>query len=228
MSVTVDRVALLAAGRMGDFGLPVRRVDAVAGLEGWRPAGATAADPSLRQELLARAIVGAGTASAGVAVTWQLEKHAWFLAAGAIGGLLSCDAMAPLDEAWLYDGEHGWVEAVALPADGWVPADGAQLAARLEAHLTPLVEALSAFRARRALWRSVGDRLAQAALWCGEAFDERGPAWVLCGDALAAPSALRAPAGLELRDGRPFRRRTGCCLSHRCAGGATCEDCPLA
>jgi FhuF 2Fe-2S C-terminal domain len=165
---------------------------------------------------LRRTANAAGTSSLAVAATWQLEKHAWYVAYAA----LERGAIPPLHAARLHIGEHGWAEGIELPGDGWEVGDGVAIAAALEAHLAPLVDELSGYRPRRALWRSVGDRIAQAALWV--------PAIELAEEILAAPTAFHAPAGFELRDGEPFRRRTGCCLSHRCEGGTVCEDCPLA
>jgi hypothetical protein len=218
-----DPVAPLAVARAGGFGLGVRALPVPSDEDGWRPAGAVAEDLGV---LLPRAIAAAGPRAVGA--TWLLEKHAWFVAGAQLAALLVHGAMPPARALWVRCGASGWPEAVALPTAGWAPADGARIAAALEAHLVPLVEALAAHRARRPLWRSAGDRLGQAALWCGEAFGARGRAWALASDALAAPTALRAPAGFALRGGEPFRRRTGCCLSRRCPDGATCPDCPLA
>jgi ferric iron reductase protein FhuF len=135
-------------------------------------------------------------------------------------------ALPPLEDVSLRYCDSGWPDAIALPPDGWEPADSEALAERLDAHLAPLVDLLARHRPARALWRSAGDRLGQAALWCGEALGDRRAAWTLATDALAAPTRLRAPAGFDLADGTPFRRRTGCCLSYRCDGGAICADCP--
>jgi hypothetical protein len=227
VSVAVDLLAPLAAARANWFGLALRAAPVPAGEEGWRPAGAAAADPALLEALLARTAAGAGTRSPAVAATWHLEKHAWHVASAALAGVLVHGALPPLEGALLRDGEQGWAEAVALAPAGWAPAGGAALARALEAHLTPVVHACARHRPRRALWRSVGDRLGQAALWCGEAFGDRAAAWALGEEALAAPTALRAPAGFALVDGAPARRRTGCCLSHRRPGGPVCADCPL-
>jgi hypothetical protein len=195
---------------------------------GWHPAARAGDDAQLRAALLARAARAAGTSSPAVAATWHLEKHVWFVCVAALEGLVVHGAMPPLDALALRYGAEGWAEAAATPPDGWLPATGAELAERLEAHLSPLVEALAVHRPRRALWRSAGDRLGQAALWCGEAFGDRPATWALAADALEAPTALRACARFELREGEPYRRRTGCCLNHRRPEGATCADCRLA
>lgn len=217
-------IAPLAAARAGGFGLGVRATPAPAG---WREAGAAARGPGLLDSLLARIAGAAGTRSAAVAATWYLEKHAWHACGAALAGLLVHGAVPPLDRTFVHHAREGWVDAIAVPEDGWEQASPAVLAARLEAHLSPVVAALGGRRPARALWLCAGDRLAQAALWCGEALGCRADAWSLATEVLAAPTALQAPAGFALWEGEPFRRRRGCCLSHRCPSGATCADCPL-
>jgi hypothetical protein len=222
---TLDLITPLVAARRGGWGMPLHTLP-VSG-PGWYPGLRAAEDAELRTLLLARSSRAAGLASPAVAVTWHLEKHAWFMGAVAVAGLVVHGAMPPLERAAVRYGDAGWVEAVALPPDGWLAASGEELAARLEAHFRPLVEALAVHRPRRALWRSVGDRLGQAAQWCGEAFGDRDAAWGLAAEVLEAPGALRAHAGFELRDGEPYRRRAGCCLSHRTPPAITCVDCRL-
>jgi hypothetical protein len=224
MTVAANPVLAIAQAEALGYRLDVRTLP-VPQEPGWRPAHAAARDPLLMERLLARSAVVAGTRARAVAATWHLEKHAWFAAAAALGGLLSRGELPPLDTAWVRDGEAGWVEAVAIPVEGWSPGGGAELADALSAHLEPVVEALTRHRGRRALWRSVGDRLGQAALWAADAFDER--ALALAADALEAPTPLASPRSFEIVEGRPTRRRTGCCLSHRCDGAIVCADCVL-
>ena len=245
----VDLVAPIAAARAAGIGLGVRGMPVDASEPGWRAAGAVAADAVLRAELLARtaaaagiavpavdatsspaaartpSLAAAGTPSLAIAATWHLEKHAWLAAGAALAGVLLHGRLPPLERAWIRCGEYGWPEEIALPGEGWSRGDGADVARALEDHLAPLVDALVVHRARRPLWRSAGDRLGQAARWCAEAFAAPDGARALAEAAFAAPTALRAPAGFVLRDGLPDRRRTGCCLSHRCPGGPRCDDC---
>jgi hypothetical protein len=227
MTVAIDPIRPLAAARANGFALDIRPAPRPASEPGWRSAVATGRDGELLGALLARTAATAGTASRAVAATWHLEKHAWYVAAATLAAILEHDAMPPLDEALLRDAEQGWPEAIAVPRSGWVSADGAGLAEGLEAHLAPLVDALARHRPAKALWRSASDRLGQAALWCARAFQDRSGACALASQALAAPTALAAPAQFELINGTPARRRVGCCLSHRCPGGITCEDCGL-
>ena len=127
---------------------------------------------------------------------------------------LLCDGALPdLSTAQVRDGDSGWVEELAIDPRGWRAGASARDAAEaLDAHLEPVIAALSARRAARALWREASDRVGQAVLWCGEAFGRRREAWALGTLLLASPTRLRAHAEFELRDGVPFRRRGGCCL----------------
>jgi hypothetical protein len=218
-------VERIAAARANGFGLAL--VPGPATGPGWRDAHAWVHDPALRDDLVALAQATAGT-DRPVGVAWFFEKHAWHVASLVVAALLSERALPPLHRAQLLFGEYGWADAVAVPGDGWEPcATPADAAAALEAHLFPVVEGLRGLRAPRALWREAGDRLGQAVLWCGEAFGAREEAWALGTAMLEAPTRLRAPARFQLRDGEPFRPRTGCCLAHRAPGYPTCPDCPL-
>jgi len=210
-------VAPIAAARANGFGLGVHRAAEIAGDPGWQPAAV--ADPRLHPAL------ADDLPSPAVAATWQIEGHAWFVAATALAGVVAHSRMPPLDRALLRYGPEGRPEAIALPADGWRRARGADLATALAGHLAPLVNALSAHRRARPLWRSAGDRLGQAARWCGDAFGDNERAIAIATAALEAPTALRAEPGFSIEDGEPFRRRTGCCLAYRLPDTPRCADC---
>jgi hypothetical protein len=222
MTTLADRVSVIAQAEAHGYRLDIRPLPVPAG--DWRPAIEAAHDAQRMRDLLARTSRAAGSSSPAVAATWHLEKHAWFIAAAALAGILTQEAVPPLDDAWVRDADEGWIEAIALPLDGWRPCDCPQLAEALVSHLEPLVAALSRHRSRRALWRCVGDRLGQVALWAADAFDAR--AIPIAAQALAAGTPMAA-AGFEVVDGTVTRRRTGCCLSHRCADAITCDDCVL-
>jgi hypothetical protein len=205
---------------------------------GWVDLAAFGERPELVEQLMLRAGVAAGTPLAAVPATWIVEKAAWFAAAAAFTHLLQRGACAPVEEMRFLHGDAGWAERVAVPPfDGrGVGARGvgardvgaAAFAIRFEAAFAPVVEALGAHRARRALWFSVGDRIAQAAMWTGAALDRTPEAIELATAVLASPTMLHAPARFAWgADGTPSRRRVGCCLSYRCDDGARCADCPV-
>ena len=192
--------------------------------DGFLPADAIAHHRELRDHALAQALPHTG--SLAVAATWLVEKHAWYVAAAALGGVLVSGRVAPLRDAEVLIGDCGWVEGVALPAAGWRPGGAPELATALAAHLAPLVCALSEHRPPRPLWRSVSDRVGQAAVWCADAFGDADAALALATGVLAAPTPLKAPARWTVgEDGLPTRRRVGCCLSHRSPSALRCDDC---
>jgi hypothetical protein len=203
----LDRVAAL---RANGFGLAV--VTGPVEGPGWRDAH----DVAALHDLVDRTEAVLSPAPRAVAAAWHLEKHAWHAASLVVAALLLGRALPPLERAQVRDGTHGWTEAIAVPPHGWAGrATAVDAAEQLEAHLAPVVAALSA------------DRVGQAAVWCGEALGARAAAWAAGAGILAAHTRLRAHAGFHLRDGEPFRRRGGCCLSYRCADGELCPDCPL-
>ena len=218
----LDRIA---AARANGFGLAV--VEGPRSGAGWHHAHAIAHDPELRDALLDQAQGATDSDLHAVAVAWVLEKHAWHVASLVVAALLIDGSIPPLNRAQLMHGESGWADAIAVPAGPWRHGDAVDAARALDAHLAPVIAALAHRRAARALWREAGDRVGQAVLWCGEAFDARDRAWSIGAQILAAPTRLRAPARFEVRDGVPFRLRTGCCLAHRAPGGVTCADCLL-
>ena len=215
----------IVAARSGGFGLSV--CEGPLDGPGWRHGDAIATDAALREDLLDRARRAAGTDMTALAVAWIVEKHAWHVASIVVAALLLDGTLPPLRRVQLLYGESGWPDAIAVPASGWEHADAADAARALDDHLAPVIAALGSRRAPRALWREAGDRIGQAALWCGEAFGAREHAWSIGAQLLVAPTRLRAPGQFRLRDGEPFRLRSGCCLAHRAPGGAACADCRL-
>jgi hypothetical protein len=219
---TTSPLDRIATARANGFGLAV--VAGPAAGAGWRAAH----DVAPLDALVARTERALHPAPPAVAAAWHLEKHAWHAASLVLAALLVDGSLPPLGGAQVLDGPHGWTDAIAVRPGGWArgaaPVDAAEL---LEAHLAPVIGALAGRRAERALWREAADRVGQATLWCGEAFGRRADAWAAGAALLSAHTRLRAHAGFVLRDGEPFRRRGGCCLSYRCADGVLCDDCPL-
>jgi hypothetical protein len=217
-----DRVV---AARANGFGLAV--VAGPARGPEWFDAHALVHDAALRDERLALAHAESGSDLPAIGPAWLVESHAWAVGSLVVAALLADSSLPPLHLLQVLHGPRGLVDAVAVPPDGWRHADPTEAAVALDAHLGPLIDALRGRRAPRALWREASDRIGQAVLWCGEAFDAREEAWSIGAQILAAPTRLRAPARFELRDGAPFRLRTGCCLGHRTPGAAACSDCLL-
>lgn len=159
-----------------------------------------------------------------VGATWALEAHAWWLGAAVLGAHLLTGRIPPLRAIEVRIGAvSGTVEALALPAGGWREVTPAQLATQLAAHVAPLVCALSEHRPVNPLWRSASDRVAQAALWCADAFGTE--AIELATAVLAAPTPLHAPARFNASGDR---RRVGCCLTYLLPDQPRCANCCIA
>ncbi len=131
----------------------------------------------------------------------------------------------------------GWTEEVTLGDVASAPLDdraSRTLVRDVEKLAEPLVERvhLVCGRPRAALWRHVGDALADGVLWAGEALGERATAQAW-GDRVVAlaPARWRAQTGYRVwRHGDlelPGRVRTQCCLHYRTDAGTACFGCPL-
>jgi hypothetical protein len=221
---------------------------------GWLPARAATTAGATLDDLLARATSTTATGRADIGGTLLAEGYAWALAMRAVGTLLfgrRIPAMAP-DEVMLElaagdatvtgmafaGGAYGVAgderagdPALVILADE--DALLAQLHAELEAHLAPLLAAISLATGRplRALWRSAGDRLGGAFLWLGEVVGVRQRAWELGTRCMQAVGPLGVGAGFRVVEhagiAEPTRNRRSCCLIWRAEGQDTCFTCPL-
>jgi hypothetical protein len=130
--------------------------------------------------------------------------------------------------------DHADVTRLAPDRDALARELHAQLT---EAHLAPLVERAAALtgRARRALWRGAGDRVAQAFVLVGDALGQPAAGERLASGALApgAPLPNRPPVVVRAfprADGSDERvqLRDGCCLYYHVPdAGEHCLGCPL-
>lgn len=223
-SAALARTAPFLEPELGGYTLALPDTETVAG-DGWLDIASV--PPHVAEHLLQRGRIAANTSIDAVPATWIVEKAAWFLAAATLTQLLQVERFVTPSDMRLLHGDSGWAEAVATPPARHATHDRMQLAHRLELTLAPLVDAFVPHRSRRALWLSVSDRVAQAALFVGPALDRSVDAIEIVTDALALPTALRAPARFTWTDGVPQRRRVGCCLSYRCPDGGRCADCPV-
>ncbi len=222
--------------------------------DGWVPAGElTVAGPAL-DDLLARATATSATGRPDIGGTLLAEGYAWALAMRAVGTLLfgtRIPAMAAGEVRIELAAGDATITNVAFAGGAYgiagdaragdpalvVLADEdallAQLHEELQAHLRPLLEAISAGTGRplRALWRSAGDRLGGAFLWLGEIVGMRDRAWELGTRCMQAGGPLAVGAGFRLIEhagiAEPTRNRSSCCLIYRADGQDTCFTCPL-
>ena len=219
---------------------------------GWLPAPALHGDELVG--LLERATAATGTARIDIGATLLAESYAWGLAMRAVAVLLFGTRIPALSAGEIqleFAAGDATVTGVAFaggaygvagdprsgdPSLAILPDDAALLAclhAELEAHLAPVLSALSAASGRppRALWRSAGDRLGGAFLWLGELVGMRERAWDLGARCLQEDGPLAVGAGFRVLEhagiAEPTRNRRGCCLIYRAEGQTTCFTCPL-
>ena len=222
--------------------------------EGWLPAGELIEPGPALDGLITQATAATSTGRADIGGTLLAEGYAWALVMRAVGTLLFGEripAMAP-DEVWLeFAAGDATITNVALAGGAYgvdgdaragdpslvVLADEQALLLRLhdelEAHLEPLLEAISSATGRplRALWRSAGDRLGGAFLWLGEVVGMRERAWELGTLCMRSGGPLAVGAGFRVLEhagiAEPTRDRRSCCLIWRAEGQDTCFTCPL-
>jgi hypothetical protein len=160
-----------------------------------------------------------------IGACWDVEGIAWFLGALVAGSMLGSGVVlfASADSVWTRIGPDGLAEGLAVSSDA-VAAPACPAAARriLGELLAPLVDAGARAQAR-VLWWHAGDRIADAVLWCGEAFGRPRDATRIGHELLAPGVPYSVPLGLEA--GLHRTRRT-CCLSRLTADGELCEGCP--
>jgi hypothetical protein len=217
----LDRIAAL---RGNGIGLTVEQRDGPG--EGWIAADVLDAE---LDRLLPGVYDLAGIEHAGLGAEWLLEHCAWQGASLAVAAAL--DGWVPdLDPRnvllWFRDGGVWGIALREVRAAGHGPRTAHDA---LEAMLTPVVAAITArrLRAERPLWRAAGDRVGQAVVWAGAAYDDPEAARRLGEAMLAPPSRMHVPLVTAEADGVPYHVRSSCCLYHRVPGAQVCAGCPL-
>lgn len=220
----------------------------------WLPASTVVHGGPVLDDLLARATESTATGRADIGGTLLAEGYSWALCLRAVGTLLfgrRIPAMAPAEVALELAAGDTTITGVAFAGGAYgvvgderagdpslvVVADDAALLARLheelEAHLDPLLRAISAGTGRplAALWRSAGDRLGGAFLWLGDVVGMRERAWELGTVCMQSGGPLAVGAGFRVLEhagiAEPTRNRRSCCLIWRAEGQGTCFTCPL-
>jgi hypothetical protein len=216
-------VARIAGASLDGF-RPDLRVVGTPGPEWTSIAALGTAETAAERRARVRCSAGPG-APARIGASWDVEVIAWFLGALVAGSMLGTGVVliASADSVWARIGPDGLAEGLAVSSTA-LAAPARPAAARRILHelLAPIVEA-GARAPAHVLWWHAGDRVADAVLWCGQAFGQPDHATRI-GHVLLAPGVpYSVPLGLEA--GRARTRRT-CCLSRLTAGGELCEGCP--
>lgn len=233
MQRTVGRIR---AARADGYGIIVERRDGPG--NGWVPAGAFGADPDSMAATVDSVSGMHGRIDPHIQAEWMLESMA--RAIGDLGGAfaLVAGAVPPLEPGnILLAVEGGLARGTAITSDRLEHGDLPRLAVRLNEGLvrllTPTITWIDGrgLRPEKTLWLASADRLAQALVWCGRAFDRPDEALELTRLAVGPASPdprLAIPlerAGDEY--GEEFHLRKTCCLAYRTEGGELCQSCPL-
>jgi ferric iron reductase protein FhuF len=187
------------------------------------------ASPAARPERHRAIAEAAGPgAPARLPLVWEIEAIAWFVGV-AVGAPALRDAprLDPGPEsAWVRVGDAGLTEAIALHGGArQAPSSDSAARASITRLLAPAVEGGSGGRSARVLWWHVGDRIADALLWCGEALGSP-PAGLGLAERMLAPGVpFAVPVAADASGHRRVRRT--CCLARRLPGEVACEGCPL-
>ena len=173
---------------------------------------------------------------------WLFESYARVLGELGAGFLLTTGRLPDLTSPnLLMASRSGLIAGVALRSDRMgMPAPGRDMvsdfspAESLHESLVGLIGPFAAWfdrhglRPEKTLWKSAADRIAEAALWAGRAFEEPEAARTLAAEILSAPGPLQIPLETVIDPrGTERHRRVTCCLAYRAAGGSLCFGCPL-
>jgi hypothetical protein len=181
-------------------------------------------------ESFARAVADVGAAFI-IAERRLADLSAANLLMASTGGLIAGTAMIGPDMTVLESdpGAAGPRESGITVAPDWQ-----QLAEEFRGYFTALIDPMvdwmvrHRLRQEKALWSAAADRLAQALIWSGAAFDQPDFARELTVELLDRPGPLAVPLEITVDDrGREHHRRVSCCLAYRAAGGGFCHACPL-
>jgi hypothetical protein len=212
-------------------------------------AAALIEDRQLLDGLLQQILARYGATDQPMAAAIFLNSYAWYVGAAAIGCYLvegRVPSLAPENvDLWIdFLGDEKRIDVALHPAESspW-PADSAsspaelrtRLRLELEAHLEPLIERLHCQTrlGKRAQWYLVADACASVFVWFGQ---RMGTTEASCAEGLALIGAPESPLRFS-KTGyftlehagicQTFRKRGGCCLSHKAPAGNYCSTCPL-
>ena len=211
-----------------------------------RPGGLSAAalidDGRHLDALLDQILARYGATDRTMAAAIFHNSYAWYIGAAAIGCYLAegrVPSLAPDQvDLWIdFLGDEKRIDvAVHCDESGpWIGDARTRLRRELEAHLEPLIERLHGLTrlGKRAQWHLVADACASVFVWFGQ---RMGMTEASCAEGLAVIKAADSPLRFS-KTGyftlehagacQTFRKRGGCCLSHKAPAGKPCSTCPL-
>lgn len=237
MNSEIERaIGRIGAARADGYGIIVQRRDGAG--EGWIEAGSIGTDGELTAATIGAVSGMYGDLEPYIQAEWMLESVARAIGDLAGSFALATGSLPPLEpDRVLLAVEGGLVRGTAVTSDRLEPGDLPELADRLREGVVRLLEPTVAWidgeglRPAKTLWHAVSDRLAQALVWCGKAFDRPGDALQLTRLTVGPDSPdprLTIPVERAEDDyGDEFHLRKTCCLAYRTEGGELCQSCPL-
>ncbi|MBN8866299.1 MAG: (2Fe-2S)-binding protein [Solirubrobacterales bacterium] len=231
---TLGRIGVVSAD---GYGIIVRRRDGPG--DGWFSAAELDGSGRVQALLLSRINGMAGPPEDHIRAEWLLESLARAIAD--LGGafIVAAGQLPELTpENLLLAAEGGLFRATGITSSRGIESDRLEeLADAFRTGFASLLEPTVAWidglglRPEKTLWHAAADRLAQALVWSGKAFDRPDLALELtqltvgpeCPDPRLAIPIRRA----EDEWGDEFHLRNTCCLAYRTDGGQVCQSCPL-
>ncbi len=228
VDAAVSRIAVAEADGMR---LLVERRSEPAGA--WFPVSELLQSDGAPAVLLARIRGMSEVPAEHIRAEWLFESYARVL--GELGAaFLLTEGRAPelSSDNLLMAARNGLIAGVALRTDRMGSASGP--ADGLRTDLIGLIGPFASWfdrhglRPEKTLWKSAADRIAEAVLWAGRAFDEYEAAQELAAELLGVPGPLQIPLETVVdARGTERHRRVTCCLAYRATGGSLCFACPI-
>ena len=232
MNEVVDAaVSRIAAAEADGMRLLVERRAEPGGA--WFPVAELLESDGAPAVLLAR-IRGMGEVPADhIRAEWLFESYARVLGELAAAFLLTEGQAPDLSSGnLLMAARNGLIAGVALRTGRM--ASASEPADRLRSDLIELIGPFVSWfdrhglRPEKTLWKSAADRIGEAVLWAGRAFDESEAARALATELLGTSGPLQIPLETVVdARGTERHRRVTCCLAYRATGGSLCFACPI-
>lgn len=230
----IDRaLGRISAAQADGYGIIVRRRDGPG--DGWFAAAELDGSGRVEATLMSRITGMSGPPEEHIRAEWMVESLARALADLAGSFAVATGSLPDLTpDNVLLAAEGGLFRATAVTSEELFEGDPQALADRIRAGFTGLMRPTiewtdsQGLRPAKTLWHAAADRLAQALVWCGKAFDRPDPALELTKLILEPDGPLGIPVErAEDEYGDEFHLRATCCLAYRTPDGYTCQSCPL-
>lgn len=233
----IDRaIGRITAARADGYGIIVQRRPDPG--DGWFAAAELDGSGRVEATLLSRISGMSGPPEEHIRAEWLVESLARAVADLAGSFAVATRSLPELTpDSVLLAAEGGLFRATAVTSDQLFEDDPAGLADRFRAGFVELMRPTvewtdgQGLRPAKTLWRAAADRLAQALVWSGKAFDRPDLALELT-ELTVGPGCPDERLRIEIRRaedeyGDEYHLRNTCCLAYRTPDGYVCQSCPL-